>query len=127
MLNIDHSALCFIIDKARQFHAKEAVVFPEDPGNPSGDWAQQILADHQDDPAYQEAVDRITELPLDEQLELVALMWTGRGDFDIDDWELALEEAEQAPDDIANYLLAHPMLSDYLAEGMAQHDLSCEE
>jgi hypothetical protein len=54
MLDLSLDKVCFIVLKAREFHAKEEVVIPEEPSSPTDDWALQILADHRGDPSYQE-------------------------------------------------------------------------
>ena len=54
-------------------------------------------------------------------MTLVALMWVGRGDFSMDEWDDAFKEAEQNwNENTAEYLLGTPMLSDYLAEAIDQ-------
>ena len=95
MLDLNPEMVCIIIAKAREFHAKEEVVVPEEPANPSGDWARQVLADHADDLTWQEIRETINGLEPDQQVNLVALVWIGRGDFDAEEWDEALEEARQ--------------------------------
>jgi len=128
MLNINVESLCFIIARAREFQAKEGVVIPElIADSPSENWAWQVLANHADDHALQEAIDTINDLNTDEQAELVALMWLGRGDYALAEWETAIADAVAARSDhTAEYLLAHPEVAFYLEEGMAQHGLSCD-
>jgi hypothetical protein len=128
MLNIDLDTLCFIISRAREFQAKEGIVIPEPvPDSPSENWARQVLADHVDDHALQEAMDTINDLNQDEQAEVVALMWLGRGDYSLAEWDTAVADAVAARSDhTAEYLLAHPEIAFYLEEGMAQHGLSCD-
>jgi len=128
MLNIDVDTLCFIIARAREFQAKEGIVIPEPiPDSPSENWAMQILADHADDHVLQEAVDTINDLDDDQQAELVSLMWLGRGDYSLDEWETALADAVSARSDhTAGYLMSHPEVAFYLEEGMALHGLSCD-
>ena len=46
MLDINPDTVCFLIDKAREFHGKEQVVLPDAPDSPSEDWGLQALADH---------------------------------------------------------------------------------
>ncbi|MHB8549537.1 MAG: DUF3775 domain-containing protein, partial [Acidiferrobacterales bacterium] len=87
---VSPGTICFLIDKAHEFHAKEEVVLPDTPFSPSDDWALQVLADHQDDTTYAEIKATINDLEPDQQEALVALMWVGRGDFDIDEWTQAL-------------------------------------
>lgn len=130
MLNVNSATVCFIIAKAREFQAKEEIVIPEVPLSPAGDWAQQILADHIDDPCLQEVVVTIQDLEPDQQAELVALMWLGRGDYDLSEWDAAVNDAAESMDDITdpgNYLLAHPLVADFLLDGLDQHGLGCEE
>ncbi|MFQ5487162.1 MAG: DUF3775 domain-containing protein [Gammaproteobacteria bacterium] len=128
MLELNPEIVCFIIDKAHEFHAKEQVVIPEEPINPSDDWALQVLADHEDDPTYLELKTTIDDLEPDQQEALVALMWLGRGDYEVDEWEAALRTAHESHNErTAEYLIATPLLADYLAEGLSLLGYSCEE
>jgi len=120
MLSIDLDTIQFIIDKAREFHVKEGVSIPEEPTSPADDWARQVLADHVDDATYAEFVATVDDLEPDQQIELVALMWLGRGDFEPDEWKDAIEAAAAARTArTADYLIATPLLPDYLQEGLA--------
>jgi hypothetical protein len=127
MLTIHPDLVCFVIAKAQEFQAQEEVVIPETASSPSDDWALQILADHGDDLTFQEVKIALRDLDFDHQVELVALMWLGRGDYAIDEWETAVEDARDAASDhLAAYLLGHPMVSDYLREGLLQHGYVCD-
>jgi hypothetical protein len=87
--------------------------------SPSDDWARQILADHAGDPTYQEIKTTIDDLEPDQQVTLVALMWLGRGDYSSDEWEVAVETAQDSWNErTAEYLLGTPLLADYLSEGL---------
>lgn len=128
MLELNPEIVCLIIARAREFHAKEQVVLPEEPFNAGDDWALQTLADHLDDMTYREVIDAIENLEPDQQASLVALMWLGRGDFEPDEWDGALEQAlDQATDRTAEYLLATPLVADFLEEGLDLLGYSCEE
>lgn len=128
MLNISPETVCFFITRAREFQAKEEVVIPETPSSPSDDWALQILADHIDDLSLLEVKVVVSDLTLEQQAELVALMWLGRGDYDLEEWYTAVEDAQHAQsDNTTEYLMAHPYVADYLEEGLIQHGYSCEE
>lgn len=128
MLEVNPETICFIIDRAHEFHAKEQVVIPEQPGSPSEDWALQVLADHEDDPTYLELKTGIDDLEPDQQETLVALMWLGRGDYEVDEWESALQAAHESHNErTAEYLIATPLVADYLAEGLSLLGYSCEE
>lgn len=126
-LAVSLDKVCFLIGMAREFHAKEEVVFPEDPSGPTEDWAMQVLADHSDDPCYREMHSLIAGMDLEEQVNLVALMWLGRGDFSAEEWSEALEEArDRLSAHTAEYLIGTPLVADYLEEGLSLLGYSCE-
>lgn len=128
MLEVNPEIVCYFIDKAHQFHAKEEVVIPDEPGDPGDDWAVQILADHASDFTYQEVKAAIDDLEPEQQASLVALMWIGRGDYSGDEWDAALEEAKGSwTPRTAEYLLATPLVADYLQEGLAELGYSCHD
>jgi len=119
MLNVNPDTVYRLIDLAREFHAQEQVTIPEEPGNPSGDWAAQILASHADDLTLQEFQSIIADLDPDQQQEVVALLWLGRGDFSEEEWKECVEQArDNWTPDTADFLIAHPVLADYLREGL---------
>lgn len=128
MLDLSPEIVCALIIRAREFHAKEEVVIPEEPANPSGDWAVQVLADHADDLTFQEITETINGLEPDQQTNLVALMWLGRGDFGVDEWDAALEQARRSwTPRTTEYLMATPLVADYLEDGLIQLGYSCAE
>ena len=127
-LTISAEKVCFIIAKARQFDAKDAVTDPGDDSNPSDDGGRAILEDHPDDAVRQELAEFIAGLNVDEQVDLVALAWLGRGDGDRDDWAELRDQAAQAHNHrTARYLLGTPLLADYLGEALDQFGQSCED
>ena len=61
-------------------------------------------------------IDRMTE---DEQAELVAVMWIGRGSFEPEEFREAIQTAAQeATTPCADYLIGTPHLSDHLENGL---------
>jgi len=118
-MDLNPDTVQFIIDKAREFHVKEEVTIPEEPLSPSDDWARQVLADHADDPVFQELKSTIDDLEPDQQVTLVALMWLGRGDYSADEWDAAVEAAQESwTERTSDYLLGTPLLADFLSEGL---------
>jgi ferredoxin-NADP reductase len=70
----------------------------------------------------------IQNLNVDEQIDLVALMWLGRGDGDLDNWRDLHSEASRAHNNrTASYLIETPMLADYLEEALSQFGMSPED
>ena len=127
-LSISDQKLCFIIAKARQFDVKDVVTDPDDSSNPSDDANLAVLEDHKDDPVAQELAAVINSMTVDEQVDLVALTWLGRGDGEIGDFgDLRAEAARAHNRRTAAYLLGIPLLADYLDEAISQFGISCDE
>ena len=127
-LSISPEKICFVVVKAREFDAKDIVTDPDDGSNASDDGMISVLEDHRDDPVVQELRGFINALTEDEQIDLVALTWLGRGDGDFEDWNALRAEASRAHNNrTASYLLGMPQLADFLEDGLAAFGGSCEE
>ena len=125
-LQIATDKVCFIIIKARQFDGKEGVSDPDSGSNPSDDRGIDVLADSDDDPVRHELVSFIRDLDIDEQVELVALAWLGRGDDDLAGWsDLRAQARERHNQRTASYLLGMPLLADHLGEGLSLFGENC--
>src|SRR5262249_14601015 len=125
---ISPEKVCFVIIKAREFDVKDVVTDPNSSSNGADDAMLSVLEDHPDDPTYEELCSYINTLTEDEQVDLVALTWLGRGDGDGDDWDDLREEALRLHNKrTAQYLLGKPMLADHLEEGLSQLGYSCEQ
>jgi hypothetical protein len=127
-LSISPEKVCSIISMARRFDVKDAVTEPDPGSNGSDDGMREVLEDHKDDPVRAEIVNFIHDLNVDEQVDLVALTWLGRGDGEIDNWDDLRAEAARAHNArTASYLLGTPLLADYLEEALSQFDLSSDD
>lgn len=127
MLEVNPETVCRLMEVARGFHAQEEVVIDEEPGDPGDDFPTRMLAGHAGDTALDEFRNIVADLEPDQQLQIVALLWLGRGDFTLEEWSEALEQAaDNWNERTADYLIAHPLLPDYLAEGLDQHGYSCD-
>jgi len=127
-LAISPEKVCFIIVKAREFDAKVAPIIPDVGSNPSDEQMREVLEDFADDPTYQELVSFLKALSEEETIHLLALLWLGRGDYTLDEWDTMIKEAESLSDARRpKSLLGKPLLSDYLEEGLNQLGYSCEE
>ena len=126
-LQISPEKVCFVVIKAREFDVKDAVTEPDPGSNPSDDQMAAVLEDHADDPVVEELSSFIGAMSEDEQIDLVAMAWLGRGDYTADDWPSVREEAARAHNQrTAAYLLGMPMLGDFLEEGLSLLGYSCE-
>ena len=129
VLTIEPQFVCNFIQKAKEFHAKESVTFSEETPNSEYeyDWSQ-VLADHQDDLTYLEIKDTVSALTANQKVDLLALMYLGRGDFDEAEWDDArLEASNNVSANLTNYILGHPYIADYLETALEKLDYSCEE
>ena len=127
-LSVSPEKICFIVVKAREFDAKDVVTDPDEGSNAADDAMISVLEDHRDDPVQQELKGFIDALSEDEQIDLVALAWLGRGDGDIGDWDALRAEATRAHNNrTASYLIGMPQLPDFLEDGLAEFGGSCEE
>ena len=72
-------------------------------------------------------VEFIAGLNVDEQVDLLALIMLGRGDYEFADWDAAVSEAEgriaaRAPD----YMIGDAALPEYLGDGLEAFGLTCD-
>jgi Protein of unknown function (DUF3775) len=124
-LTISPETAFFIIVKAREFDEKVPPTDPDSGSNPSDDRAVDVL-EEEDDSVEQELESALSSLNIDEQLDLMALTWLGRGDFT--SFAEARKEAEDMRDKhIASYLMGTPQLGDYIEEGLSQLGYSLED
>lgn len=122
MININPETIRYIIAQAHQFQNGGDSLFMEDQASP----LDEEIADIQDDTQFDSTADQfktvVDDLEPDQQQTIVALMWLGRGDFSLEEWDDALETAvESWNGQTAEYLIATPQLGDYLSEGLAMH------
>ena len=127
-LAVDPETVCFLIVKAREFDVKVEPDDPDSGSNPTDDGAIDVLEDRRDDPTYAELMGTLEALNVDELADLVAMTWIGRGDFDVEDWDEAKDQArERGTKGTAEYLLGTPLLGDYLESGFNDLGYSCED
>ena len=125
-LSISPEKAFFIVAKARQTDSKatESDLVTD----LSDDDTSYGLNDHSRETDRSELSTFIRGLNVDEQIDLVALMWLGRGDGDLDNWRDLRAEAERAHNNrTASYLIGTPMLADYLEEALSQFGKSFED
>lgn len=129
-LSLSPETAFYILEKAREFDEKVEAMTPDDGSNPTDDGGVAVLEDLVGDPTYEELVAAIESLNDDELTDLVALMWLGRGDYALDEWDECRRMArERRTGPVAAYLAGQPLASDYLEEGLALlgHTLASSE
>jgi hypothetical protein len=127
-LTISPEVVCYIALKAREYDVKDEPSESDPGSNPADDDMRTVLEDHSDDPVAEELRAAIFALTEDQQIDLVALAWLGRGDGDLSDWQTLRDAASEARTGPTwRYLLGIPLLADYLEEGLAAFGLSIME
>ncbi len=125
---IDRETLAYIALKAKAFDGLVASDDPSDGSNSVDDRSMDALEDESDNPVQRELHVVIQQLNEDAKATLVALAWVGRGDYDASEWKEALAAArERGEAPTARYLMALPLLGDYLEDGADQLGISLTE
>ena len=129
-LAVSREKVSFLIEKAREFDVKDLPADEESGSNPVDDAEVDVLQDGSDAVAA-EIASFVRALNEDEQIDLVALMWLGRGDGTIDEWEDLHSRAAERRNGYRNprretvrYLLGEPLLGDFLADGLDRFGIS---
>ena len=126
-IRVPLDTVCFIIAKSREFDVKTASSDPDASPLDDDDIDAAVLEDRPSDPVEAELKSFISDLSDGAQVDLVAIMWMGRGDGP-DSWAEAKGLAfSQHNDRTAEYLVGTPLLPDYLEEGLATIGRSCSE
>jgi hypothetical protein len=127
-LSISTEQVCFIIVKARQFEVKDVQTVADPGSNAADDGMADVLEDRPGDPVVQEIGSFIKALDEDAQIDLVALAWVGRGDYDISEWKDARNQAAARHNGrTAQYLLGMPLLSEFLEDAFSEAGRSCAD
>lgn len=118
----------FILLKAREFGAKEETVDPDAGSNPADDNQVDVLQLQPGDVSERELLGAVARLDEDERLDLLALIWIGRGDFEWSEWAPAREAARMVePSRAPGYVRGMPMGSDYLQAALSDLGYSLED
>ena len=118
-LTLNPEYVATLVLKVRALMAREGLVTPDTGGNPTDDEVPATLQEIEDDLSREEVVEEIEGLSRLQQSELVALMWLGRGDSEPEEWGESLQLADERREvPTSQYLLDHPLVADYWAEGL---------
>lgn len=127
MLEINSETVRFIISKTHEFQNTDSMLSGDDAANPLESELLESPSRSNESSVALEFRAVIDDLEPDQQQALVALMWLGRGDYTIEEWSEALEEARTSWTlHTADYLLSTPLLADYLEEGLSMHGFELE-
>lgn len=121
MLATPLDQLAWIIVKARAFDEEVPPEGLESGSNAADDTEMAALESGRDNPAYAELIAALEDLNEDEIIEVLALVWLGRGDYTAREWRQALADATETHNERAvSYLAETPNLGDLLEQGLAE-------
>lgn len=127
-IDIAPEKVAHVIIKAREYDAKVAAWNDTPEEGDAEEDPSAILEDFSSDPTRAELAGFIGRLNFDEQANLVALAWLGRGTFEKEEFAEAVETARsERVNATAGYLLGMPLLADYLEEGLEKMGYSVDE
>lgn len=127
-IDVPLDTVCFIILKARQYSQRDYDTGSDDAFNPSEGIAVSVVEEKVEDAVEEELLSIIADLNEDQQIDLVALAWLGRGDAELSGWRNLRAEARRLHNSATGrYLLSDPLIADYLEAGLALLGLSCAE
>lgn len=118
-LSVTPDYLARLIVMVRGIQGREGLVDEESGSNPTDDDAADALQETPGDLSRREVAAELRGLGPQTQAELVALMWTGRGDAEPEEWDQTVEQAlasREMPTE--RYLMGTPLLAEYWADGM---------
>jgi hypothetical protein len=128
MLEIAPEKVAHVIIKAREYDSKVASWDDSAAASDAAENPDSILEGFANDPTRAELVAFINGLNEDEQANLVALAWIGRGTYAAEDLDEAVETARNERVNATwRYLLGMPMLAEYLEEGLEKLGISIED
>ncbi len=128
MLEIAPEKVAHVIIKAREWDAKVGNWTDPNTTADSEDDPAAVLEDSRGDPTRGELAGFIATLNDDEQASLVALVWIGRGTYEAEELDEAIETArDERVNSTARYLIGMPLLADYLEEGLEKLGISADD
>ena len=126
-LRISTEKVCAFIEAAREV----AGLVPPTTGDRTSTGDDSPLVTIEDDPGRdarrREMREFIAGLNIAEQTDLLALIFVGRGDFDIGEWRDAVREArDHIAERDADYMIGDAALPGYLGDGLDALGRSCD-
>ena len=117
-LSLPSDYLARLIAKMRGIQAREGEVDVDTGSNATDDRMIDALQDSPGDLSRDEVRQEIRGLNERQQAELVALLWTGRGDAEPESWEETVQMARDRRDTpTERYLLGQPLAAEHWEDG----------
>ena len=126
-LDISTEKVAWVILKAREYESKVSS-FDEGDTETSDEEGTSILENANDDETVRELAGFFQAMNEDEEANLVALAWIGRGTYTADEWKDAIATARsERTTRTERYLLGMPHLADHLEDGLEALGISAAD
>jgi hypothetical protein len=126
-LRISLDKVCQIIEAARELEGR----VPPTTGDKTttGDDSRFVfMEESDDDPTREEIAEAIAGLNVEEQADLLALIYLGRGDVDLAEWDDAVVQAQaDIEDGDADFMIGDAALAGYLGDALDALGKSCAD
>jgi hypothetical protein len=120
MPTINTDKVCYVAAKARELESEDEGM-DADASNATDDRFVSVLTEEAFGVVRDEIASYIDAMDDDEQAELVALAWVGRGDFTSEDWDEAVRQARARREGSTSaYLIGIPLLASHLENGLGE-------
>ena len=130
-LRISTEKVCAFIEMAREVAGKVPPTTGDD--TTTGDDSELVTIEEpegngeDEDARRREMVEFIAGLNVEEQTDLLALIMLGRGDYDSEEWDEAVAEAEdRIADRDPDYMIGDAALPEYLGDGLEALGRTCD-
>jgi uncharacterized protein DUF3775 len=130
-LRISTGKVCAFIEMAREVAGKVPPTTGDD--TTTGDDSELVTIEEpegigeDEDARRREMVEFVAGLNVEEQTDLLALIMLGRGDFDAEEWDEAVAEAEdRIADRDPDYMIGDAALPEYLGDGLEALGRTCD-
>lgn len=127
-LRINPDKVCEFLEAAREVAGK----VPATSGDRTSTGDDSPLAfmeeDVSRDPVREQMIEFVAGLNVEEQTDLLALIYLGRGDFSLSEWDEALrEEGDRIAAGDPRYMIGERALPAYLEEALEKFDKTCPD
>ncbi|MBV9018656.1 MAG: DUF3775 domain-containing protein [Alphaproteobacteria bacterium] len=130
-LRISTEKVCAFIEMAREVAGKVPPTTGDD--TTTGDDSELVTIEEpegigeDEDARRREMVEFVAGLNVEEQTDLLALIMLGRGDYDIEEWDETVAEAEdRIADRDPDYMIGDAALPEYLGDGLEAFGRTCD-
>jgi hypothetical protein len=127
-LRISTDKVCQFLEAAREVAGKVPATTGDDTS--TGDDSPLVFIEENGDPdpVREQMVEFVSGLNVEEQVDLLALVFLGRGDFALSEWDDALAEAtERIRDGDADFMIGDRALPSHLGDALDAFGKTCPD